>query len=103
VKITIVDGFNAVKRKFVFETTTNTTLFEFRFRVGKEINAYVHEMNIFTEDGLLDERLNGLTVHQAQLSGPLTIERRVKIDRSPLMEAGVITKEANRVLGKIFS
>lgn len=54
VRILVVDAFSPIKRKFTFETTTNTTLFEFRFAVGKEVSAYIHEMNIVTEAGLLD-------------------------------------------------
>lgn len=104
VKLLVIDGFNAIKHRIPFETTTNTTLYELRFLIGKNvISAYVNEMNILTEEGLLDERLNGLTVHQAGLTGPLTIERRFKIDRAPLLDGNNLSKDATRIFSKIFS
>ena len=55
VKLMVIDGFNAIKHRIPFETTTNTTLFELRFLIGKNvISAYITEMNILTENGLLD-------------------------------------------------
>ncbi len=97
VKLLVIDGFSPVKKKLIVEATSNMTIFELRFLIGKQVNAFIYEINLFTEEGLLDDRYNGYTLIQANIKGLLSITRRTKIEKAPMLQGGKFSPDALRI------
>lgn len=52
---------------------SNITVFEFRFLLGKEVGAFIHEINLSIDKKPIIDMLNGYTLRQANLGQPILI------------------------------
>ena len=83
---------------------SNLTLHELCVQIGRTINAYAHEMKLFSNDKEIDERLNGHVIHTLNLAkSDIVIEKKVTIDKISLLEPeGGLNQKAKNVLSGIF-
>lgn len=83
---------------------SNITVYEFRFLLGKEIGAFVHEINLSVDKKPIIDMLNGYTLRQANLGQPILVERRCQIEKGELIGSnGKLTDDAKLIFEKIFN
>ena len=86
------------------DVLSNTTIYELRFLVGKEVGGFLQEISLCVDKKPIDNMLNGYTLRQANITEPITVECKVKIERVGLTDHyGKLTQEAQNIFRKLFT
>lgn len=107
---TILNHFNQENRnRFNIFVNSNITLYEFRFIIGRHVNAYGYELKLSFPSmstntyQLIEELYNGLTLQQIGLQGIILVTRKGKIKRAELTQNNKLVPEAIKILTNVFN